>query len=108
MDVWRAAAERARSHGDLVNLSAGQPSAGAPTAVRNAAIAAIQRENLGYSVALGLPELREAIAGTYQDRHGVVVSPEDVVITTGSSGGFLLAFLACFDPGDRVAIASPR
>ncbi len=107
MDVWLAAAERARSHGDLVNLSAGQPSAGAPTAVRNAAIAAIQRENLGYSVALGLPELREAIAGTYQDRHGVVVSPEDVVITTGSSGGFLLAFLACFDPGDRVAIASP-
>ena len=107
MDVWLAAAERARSHGDLVNLSAGQPSAGAPTAVRNAAIAAIQRENLGYSVALGLPELREAIAGTYQDLHGVVVSPEDVVITTGSSGGFLLAFLACFDPGDRVAIASP-
>lgn len=107
MDVWLAAAERARSHGDLVNLSAGQPSAGAPTAVRNAAIAAIQRDNLGYSVALGLPELREAIAGTYQDRHGVVVSPEDVVITTGSSGGFLLAFLACFDPGDRVAIASP-
>lgn len=107
MDVWLAAAERARSHGDLVNLSAGQPSAGAPTAVRDAAIAALQHNNLGYSVALGIPELREAIAGTYQDRHGVVVSPDDVVITTGSSGGFLLAFLACFDPGDRVAIASP-
>ncbi|MCV7173926.1 pyridoxal phosphate-dependent aminotransferase [Mycobacterium manitobense] len=107
MDVWLAAAQRQRSHGDLVNLSAGQPSAGAPTAVREAAVAALQGNQLGYTVALGIPELRAAIAQRYDDRYGLAVQPDDVVITTGSSGGFLLTFLACFDVGDRVAIASP-
>jgi aspartate/methionine/tyrosine aminotransferase len=107
MDVWLAAAERQRSHGDLVNLSAGQPSAGAPTAVRSAARHALDSTVLGYTVALGIPELRTAIASSYASRHGLTVDPADVVVTTGSSGGFLLAFLACFDVGDRVAIASP-
>jgi aspartate/methionine/tyrosine aminotransferase len=107
MDVWLAAAERQRTHGDLVNLSAGQPSAGAPTPVREAAKEALDSGPLGYSVALGIPELRTAIAKTYASRHGLEVDPDDVVITTGSSGGFLLAFLACFDVGDRVAIARP-
>ena len=107
MDVWLAAAERQRTHGDLVNLSAGQPSAGAPSAVREAAVAALTRNQLGYSVALGIPELRAAIAESYRARHGLAVDADDVVVTTGSSGGFLLAFLSCFDVGDRVAIASP-
>lgn len=107
MDVWLAAAERQRTHGDLVNLSAGQPSAGAPEPVRAAAAAALHLNQLGYSVALGIPELRDAIAADYQRRHGITVEPDAVVITTGSSGGFLLAFLACFDAGDRVAMASP-
>ncbi|TGD86091.1 pyridoxal phosphate-dependent aminotransferase [Mycolicibacterium sp. CH28] len=107
MDVWRAAAERQRTHGDLVNLSAGQPSVGAPEPVRAAAAAALEANALGYTVALGIPELREAIAASYGDRYGLDISAEDVVVTTGSSGGFLLAFLACFDAGDRVAIASP-
>ncbi|MEO8816417.1 MAG: pyridoxal phosphate-dependent aminotransferase [Mycobacterium sp.] len=107
MDVWLAAAERQRSHGDLVNLSAGQPSVGAPEPVRVAAVAALEANQLGYTVALGIPELRAAIAGSYRDRYALDVDPDDVVVTTGSSGGFLLAFLACFDPGDRVAIASP-
>lgn len=107
MDVWLAAAERQRTHGDLVNLAAGQPSAGAPAPVRAAAAAALERNQLGYSVALGIPELRAAIAGSYADRYGIDLGADDVVLTTGSSGGFLLAFLACFDAGDRVAIASP-
>ena len=107
MDVWLAAAERQRTHGDLVNLSAGQPKAGAPEPVRATAAAALEANQLGYTVALGIPELREAIAGSYADRYGIDVSLNDVVLTTGSSGGFLLAFLACFDVGDRVAIASP-
>lgn len=107
MDVWLAAAERQRTHGDLVNLSAGQPSAGAPAAVRAKAIETLETTVLGYTVALGIPELRTAIAAAYQLRHGLVVDPTDVVVTTGSSGGFLLTFLACFDAGDRVAIASP-
>lgn len=107
MDVWLAAAERQRTHGDLVNLSAGQPSAQAPSPIRAAAIDAITHHNLGYTVALGIPELREAIAGSYADRYGVRVGPEEVVVTTGSTGGFLLAFLACFDVGERVAVTSP-
>jgi len=107
MDVWLAAAERQRTHGDLVNLSAGQPGAGAPAPVRAAAAAALERDDLGYTVALGIPELRARIAQTYADRYGIDVRTDDVVLTTGSSGGFLLAFLSCFDAGDRVALASP-
>jgi aspartate/methionine/tyrosine aminotransferase len=107
MDVWLAAAERQRTHGDLVNLSAGQPSVGAPEPVRAAAAAALAANTLGYTVALGTPELREAIAQSYADNHGLAVDAADVVITTGSSGGFLLTFLACFDIGDRVAVTSP-
>src|SRR5246127_5144999 len=107
MDVWLAAAERQRSHGDLVNLSAGQPSAGAPEPVRAAAASALHLNQLGYTVALGIPELRAAIATDYRRQHGIDVEPDAVVVTTGSSGGFLLAFLACFDVGDRVALASP-
>ena len=107
MDVWLAAAERQRTHGDLVNLSAGQPSAGAPAPVLAAAERALRSGPLGYTVALGIPELRQAIADSYRTRHGLDVGVDDVVLTTGSSGGFLLTFLACFDAGDRVAIASP-
>jgi aspartate/methionine/tyrosine aminotransferase len=107
MDVWLAAAERQRTHGDLVNLSAGQPKAGAPEPVRAAAAAALQRNQLGYTVALGIPELRAAIAASYRDRYRLEVDVDDVVVTTGSSGGFLLTFLACFDTGDRVAVSSP-
>lgn len=107
MDVWLAAAERQRTYGDLVNLSAGQPSTGAPAPVRAAAIKALESDRLGYTVALGIPELREAIADSYSQKYGLAVTADDVVLTTGSSGGFLLTFLACFDVGDRVALASP-
>ena len=107
MDVWLAAAERQRTHGDLVNLSAGQPSVGAPEPVRAAAARLLEANNLGYTVALGIPELREEIAHNYGDRYGIEVGVDDVVLTTGSSGGFLLTFLSCFDVGDRVAMASP-
>jgi aspartate/methionine/tyrosine aminotransferase len=107
MDLLAAAAERSRSHGDLLNLVAGQPSTPAPAAVREAAKRALDEQVLGYTVALGIPELRAAIAGHHQRFHGLTVSPDDVVVTTGSSGGFLLAFLAAFEAGDRVAIARP-
>ncbi|MET0452215.1 MAG: pyridoxal phosphate-dependent aminotransferase [Mycobacterium sp.] len=107
MDVWLAAAERQRTHGDLVNLSAGQPGAQAPAPVRAAAAEALANHNLGYTVALGIPELRQAIAAAYPARYGVTVDAADVVVTTGSTNGFLLAFLACFDVGDRVAVPSP-
>ena len=107
MDVWAAAGERQRTHGDLINLSAGQPSTPAPRPVRTAAAAALERDVLGYTVALGLPELRAGVAAHYGHTYGLPVTVDDVIMTTGSSGGFLLAFLAAFDPGDRVAMASP-
>ncbi|WP_425550003.1 pyridoxal phosphate-dependent aminotransferase [Actinomycetospora chlora] len=108
MDVWAAAGERARTHGDLVNLSAGQPSTPAPVAVREAARRALDEQVLGYSSSLGTPELREAIAAHHRARYGDdAVRAEDVVVTTGGSGGFLLAFLAAFDVGDTVVLARP-
>jgi len=107
MDVWVAATERQRTHGDLVNLSAGQPSTPAPAPVRAAAVEALSSDVLGYTVAVGIQELRTAIAAFYQQRYGVPVDRDDVVATTGSSGGFLLSFLAAFDAGDRVALARP-
>ena len=106
MDLLAASATRRRTHADLLDLVAGQPSTAAPRPVREAARRALDGV-LGYTVASGLPQLREAIAGHHRRRHGLEVSPEEVVVTTGSSGGFLLAFLAAFDVGDRVAIARP-
>jgi aspartate/methionine/tyrosine aminotransferase len=108
MDVLAAAAERQRTHGDLVSLAAGQPMSGAPTPVRaEAARLLASAEPMGYTVATGIPELREAIAGHYHRRYGLEVATDEIVATTGSSGGFLLAFLAAFEPGDRVAMARP-
>ncbi len=107
MDLLAAAAARQRSHGDLVNLVAGQPSTRAPAPVREAAKRALDGDLLGYTESVGIPELREAIAGHHRAWHGIEVAADDVVVTTGSSGGFLLAFLAAFEAGDRVAIARP-
>jgi len=108
MDLLAAAGERQRTHGDLVNFVAGQPSTGAPAAVRDEAVRLLGSDDpLGYSVATGLPELREAIAAHHRRLHGIEVHRDEVVVTTGSSGGFLLAFLAAFEAGDRVALARP-
>jgi aspartate/methionine/tyrosine aminotransferase len=108
MDLLAAAADRQRTHGDLVNMVAGQPSTGAPAPVRDEAVRLLQSgDPLGYTVATGVPELRAAIAGHHRRMHGLEVTADDVVVTTGSSGGFLLAFLAAFEAGDRVAMARP-
>jgi aspartate/methionine/tyrosine aminotransferase len=107
MEVLAAAQARERSHGDVVFLAAGQPTAGAPELVKEAAAKALREHNLGYTVQLGIPELREAIAGHYARRYSLDVDPDDVVVTTGSSGGFLLSFLSAFEAGDRVAMARP-
>jgi aspartate/methionine/tyrosine aminotransferase len=107
MDLLAAAQRRQLSHGDLVNFVAGQPSTGAPRAVRAEAKRLLDEETLGYTVATGVPGLREAVAAHHRRTSGIEVSLDDVVITTGSSGGFLLAFLAAFEPGDRVVMARP-
>ncbi|TCO64889.1 pyridoxal phosphate-dependent aminotransferase [Actinocrispum wychmicini] len=107
MDVLEAANARQRARGDVVLLVAGQPSAPAAAPVLRAAQEGLRTSNLGYTEQLGIPELRAAIAGHYSRRYSLDVDPHDVVVTTGSSGGFLLSFLAAFDPGDRVALARP-
>ncbi|MGE4280972.1 MAG: pyridoxal phosphate-dependent aminotransferase [Magnetospirillum sp.] len=107
MDVMRAANQRAAEGGDVVHLEVGQPSGQAPSLVLDAAQAALKADPIGYTEAFGLPELRENIAGHYRHAHGVAVAPERIAVTTGSSAGFLLAFLAAFEPGDRVAVAAP-
>jgi aspartate/methionine/tyrosine aminotransferase len=107
MDLLAAATARQRTHGDVLNLVAGQPSTPAPRPVREAAKHALDHDVLGYTPALGIPELREAICGHYEQMYDLDVATDDVVVTTGSSGAFLLAFLAAFEPGDRVAMARP-
>jgi aspartate/methionine/tyrosine aminotransferase len=108
MDLLEASARRQRTHGDVLNLLAGQPSSGAPTPVRDEAVRLLgSGDPLGYTPATGILELREAIAGHHRRAHGIDVSADEVVVTTGSSGGFLLAFLAAFEVGDRVAMARP-
>ncbi|HWE88845.1 MAG TPA: pyridoxal phosphate-dependent aminotransferase [Pseudonocardiaceae bacterium] len=107
MDLLAAAGARQRGHGDVVSLLAGQPSSPAPAPVRASAADALHGHVLGYTEQLGVPELRAAIAGHYRTRYDLAVSAEDVVVTTGSSGAFLLSFLAAFDPGDRVALPRP-
>ncbi|MCG8924510.1 pyridoxal phosphate-dependent aminotransferase [Lentzea sp. CC55] len=107
MDVLSAAARRQRTHGDVISLAAGQPSSPAPLPVREAAVKALGEQALGYTEQLGILELRQAIAGHYGRQYDLDVSADDVVVTTGSSGAFTLAFLAAFDAGDRVALARP-
>lgn len=107
MDVMRAANQRAAQGDDVVHLEVGQPSGQAPSLVLDAAHAALRADPIGYTEAFGLPDLRERIAGHYRHAYGVSVDPARIAVTTGSSAGFLLAFLAAFAPGDRVAVAAP-
>jgi aspartate/methionine/tyrosine aminotransferase len=107
MDVLSAAAAKERRGDSVIHMEVGQPSAPAPRAAREAAKAALDLGRIGYTEALGLSALRERIARHYRDAYGVAVAPERVVVTTGSSAGFVLAFLTLFDPGQRVAITAP-
>ncbi|MBO0842301.1 MAG: aminotransferase class I/II-fold pyridoxal phosphate-dependent enzyme [Nocardioides sp.] len=108
MDMIERAAQRQRTHGDVVSWMSGQPSTGAPKAVSAEAIRLLESgDPLGYTPATGILALREAIAAHHREWHGIDVAPDEVVVTTGASGGFLAAFLAAFDTGARVAMARP-
>ena len=107
MDVMRAANERMAQGEDVLHLEVGQPGTPAPRGVIEAARAALERDRIGYTEATGLASLRARIARHYQETAGLALEPERVVVTTGSSGGFLLSFLSCFEAGDRVALAAP-
>ena len=107
MEVMRAADAREAAGDDVFHLEVGQPSSAAPRGVLDAAKAALDDDVLGYTLALGIGELRQAIADHYRDFYGVDVAADRIVVTTGASGAFLLAFLAAFEAGDRVALALP-
>ena len=107
MEVLKAANQQAASGADVLHLEVGEPSTGAPRRVIEAAGAALGASRLGYTEALGIPELRGRLARHYKDYYGVEVPASRIVLTSGSSGAFLLAFLAAFDVGDRVALALP-
>ena len=112
MDVIAAANARAGSlrpgEPRVIRMEVGQPSTGAPQGAVAAAIAALRSgQPLGYTEALGARPLRERIAALYAERYGVAIEPRRIAVTVGASGAFPLAFLAAFDRGDRVALASP-
>src|SRR5215813_7680312 len=107
MEVMQAAADRAATGADIVHMEVGQPGTPAPRAARDAVKRALDGDTLGYTMALGLAPLRERIARHYRESYGVPVDRDQIVVTTGSSAGFVLAFLALFDVGAKVALPSP-
>jgi aspartate/methionine/tyrosine aminotransferase len=107
MDVMAAAARIEASGGHVVHMEVGQPAAAAPKTAIAAAHAALDGARIDYTSALGVPSLRERIARHYRETYGCNVDPGRIVVTTGSSGAFILGFLAMFEPGDRVAVTVP-
>src|SRR5471032_1675953 len=107
MDVMAAAAVIEAAGGRVVHMEVGQPAAPAPATAIKAAQAALEHGRIGYTEALGIPALRERIARHYAQTYDLALDPARVVVTTGSSGAFILAFLALFEAGDRVALANP-
>ena len=107
MDVMEAAAAREAEGHKVIHMEVGQPGTPAPRTAIDAVRRALDTDTLGYTGALGLPQLRARIAGYYRQRYGIEVSADRVVVTTGSSAAFVLAFLALFDVGAKVALPSP-
>ena len=107
MDVMAAAAKREAEGARVIHMEVGQPAAPAPQTAIAAAQAALAKGRISYTETLGIPSLRAAIARHYADAYDCALDPGRVVVTTGSSGGFILAFLALFEAGDRVALANP-
>src|SRR6202046_2348143 len=107
MDVMSAAARIEASGGHVIHMEVGQPAASAPKTAIAAAQRALEHGRIDYTSALGMPSLRERIARHYRDTYSTAVDPDQIVVTTGSSGAFILAFLAMFEPGDRVAVTVP-
>jgi aspartate/methionine/tyrosine aminotransferase len=107
MDVMAAAARIEEEGGRVIHMEVGQPAAPAPANAIAAARGALASGRIGYTETLGIPQLRARIARHYRETYGVDVDPQRVAVTTGSSAAFILAFLALFEAGDRVAVALP-
>ncbi|GAA6182114.1 aminotransferase class I/II-fold pyridoxal phosphate-dependent enzyme [Shimia sp. NS0008-38b] len=107
MDVMEAARQAEEGGRHIIHMEVGQPGTAAPQGARDALAGAMSQGALGYTVALGIPELRTRIAQLYGEWYDVDLNPSRVIVTPGSSGAFLLAFTALFDAGERVAIGAP-
>ena len=107
MDVMRAAAAKEAGGERVIHMEVGQPGTPAPAGALAAVSQAMASETLGYTLALGMPALRQRISRHYQEQHGIDVSPDRIAITNGSSAAFVLSFLSLFDAGDRVGLPSP-
>src|SRR6202158_1648498 len=107
MDVMAAAARIEAAGGHVIHMEVGQPAASAPKTAISAARAALGGGRVEHTSALGMPSLRDGIARHDRETYGCAVDAERIVVTTGSSGAFILAFLALFEPGDRVAVTVP-
>lgn len=107
MDVMAAAARIEAEGGNVIHMEVGQPAAPAPKTAIVAARAALDIGKIDYTAAVGIPSLRKRIARHYQETYGQDVDPGRIIVTTGSSGAFVLAFLSAFEPGDRVAVTVP-
>jgi aspartate/methionine/tyrosine aminotransferase len=107
MDVVASANRLAADGRRIVHLEVGQPDAAAPRPAIEASHTKLDNDRLGYTDSVGIPALREAIAAFYRQRYAIMIDPKCVVVTTGSSAGFLLAFLSAFSPGDRIGVPNP-
>ena len=107
MDVMEAASKIEKAGHDVIHLEVGQPGTSAPILAKESVIDSLSASTLGYTVALGIPELRKKIAELYWHWYKVKVDPQRIIVTPGSSGAFLLAFTGLFDAGDSVGIGSP-
>jgi len=107
MDVMEAARLEEAKGRSIIHMEVGQPGTGAPQMARDFLTGQMAQDTLGYTVALGRPDLRARIAQLYLDWYGVTLSPDRIVVTAGSSAGFNLAFTSLFDQGEKVAIAEP-
>ena len=107
MDALREAKELERAGRRIIHMELGEPGAPTPQAIRQAGVSALSRGQLGYGEALGHFVLREEIAAFYEKKYCVKIPPDRIVITTGSSGAFLLTLIAGFDPGARIAVTQP-
>ena len=107
MDVMEAASKIEKAGHDVIHLEVGQPGTSAPILAKESVIDSLSASTLGYTVALGIPELRKKIAELYWHWYKVKVDPQRIIVTPGSSGAFILAFTALFDAGDVVGVGSP-
>jgi aspartate/methionine/tyrosine aminotransferase len=107
MEVQRRAFELEAQGRRVIHMEIGQPDFSAPAPVIDAAIEALRREPMGYTATLGIPSLRAAIARYYADRYGLDIGPEQIIVTAGASGAFLIAIGALVDPGDEVLMPDP-